>query len=54
MGDIEIFTDCLVESDCIAIEPCEVLCVPLEGYNAPLKFDSKFNQLLLQDLAYKL
>lgn len=54
MGDIEIFTDCLVESNCIAVEPCEVLCVPLEVYEAHLKFDSKFNQLLLQELAYKL
>lgn len=43
-----------VESNCIAVEPCEVLCVPLEVYEAHLKFDSKFNQLLLQELAYKL
>ncbi|MFJ8219766.1 Crp/Fnr family transcriptional regulator [Bacillus cereus] len=54
MGDIEIFADCLVESNCIAVEPCEVLFVPLEVYEAHLKFDSKFNQLLLKELAYKL
>ena len=54
MGDIEIFTDCLVESNCIAVELCEVLFVPLEVYEAHLKFDSKFNQLLLKELAYKL
>lgn len=54
MGDIEIFADCLVESNCIAVEPCEVLFVPLEGYEAHLKFDSIFNQLLLKELAYKL
>ncbi|WP_236722809.1 hypothetical protein [Heyndrickxia oleronia] len=26
-----------VESNCIAIEPCEVLCVPLEVYEAHFK-----------------
>lgn len=54
MGDIEIFTNCLVESNCIAVEPCEVLFISLEVYEAHLKFDSKFNQLLLKELAYKL
>ncbi|PGF22579.1 transcriptional regulator [Bacillus thuringiensis] len=54
MGDIEIFAECLVESNCIAVEPCEVLFVPLEVYEEHLKFDSKFNQLLLKELAYKL
>ncbi|HHT7156869.1 Crp/Fnr family transcriptional regulator [Bacillus thuringiensis] len=54
MGDIEIFADCLVESNCIAVKACEVLFVLLELYEAHLKFDSKFNQLLLKELAYKL
>ncbi len=54
MGDIEIFTDCLVVSNCIAVEPCEVLIIPLEVYETHLKIDSKFNQLLLKELAYKL
>ncbi|HDX9530228.1 TPA: Crp/Fnr family transcriptional regulator [Bacillus thuringiensis] len=54
MGDIEIFAECLVESNCIAVELCEVLFVPLEVYETHLKFDSKFNQLLLKELAYKL
>jgi len=54
MGDIEIFADCLVVSNCIAEEPCEILFIPLEVYEAHLKFDSKFNQLLLKELAYKL
>lgn len=54
MGDIEIFTDCLVVSNCVSVEPCEVLFIPLEVYEAHLKFDSKFNQLLLKELAYKL
>lgn len=54
MGDIEIFTDCLIVSNCIAVEPCEVLIIPLEVYEAHLKIDSKFNQLLLKELAYKL
>lgn len=54
MGDIEIFTDCLIVSNCIAVEPCEVLIIPLDVYETHLKFDSKFNQLLLKELAYKL
>lgn len=54
MGDIEIFTDCLIESNCIAVERCDILIVPLESYEKKLKFDSEFNQLLLKDLAYKL
>lgn len=54
MGDVEIFADCLIESSCIAIEPCDVLFVPLEVYETHLKFDSNFNQLLLKELAYKL
>lgn len=54
MGDIEIFADCLVASNCIATEPCEVLFIPIEVYETNLKFDSKFNQLLLKELAYKL
>lgn len=54
MGDIEIFADCLVASNCIATEPCEILFIPLEVYETNLKFDSNFNQLLLKELAYKL
>lgn len=54
MGNIEIFTDCLVVENCIAVEPCEVLIIPLEVYETHLKFESKFNQLLLKELAYKL
>ncbi|WP_010094750.1 Crp/Fnr family transcriptional regulator [Ornithinibacillus scapharcae] len=54
MGDVEIFADCLIESNCIAVEPCEILFVPLEVYETHLKYDSEFNQLLLKELAYKL
>ncbi|MGG2081384.1 Crp/Fnr family transcriptional regulator [Lysinibacillus pakistanensis] len=54
MGDVEIFQNCLVQSNCIAAETCQLLFVPYALYEQHLKYDSAFTQLLLQELAYKL
>lgn len=54
MGDIEIFQDCSVQSNCVAAEKCLFLFIPYTLYEQKLKYDSGFTQMLLQELAYKL
>lgn len=54
MGDVEIFQDCTVQSNCIAAETCLFLFIPYALYEQHLKSDSAFTQMLLQELAYKL
>ncbi|HWL25940.1 MAG TPA: Crp/Fnr family transcriptional regulator [Ureibacillus sp.] len=54
MGDIEIFQDCSVQSNCVAAEKCLLLFIPYTLYEQELKYDSGFTQMLLQELAYKL
>jgi len=54
MGDIEIFQDCSVQSNCVAAEKCLLLFIPYTLYEQELKYDSGFTQMLLQELACKL
>ncbi|MCP1146581.1 Crp/Fnr family transcriptional regulator [Lysinibacillus endophyticus] len=54
LGDIEIFEQCKIQSNCIAAENCEFIFVPLHIYNNYLKSDSSFTHLLLKEMAYKL
>nr|WP_232337081.1 Crp/Fnr family transcriptional regulator [Lysinibacillus timonensis] len=54
LGDIEIFEQCTIQSNCIAAEVCEFIFVPLVIYNHYLKNNVGFTQLLLKELAYKL
>lgn len=54
MGDIEILEDCLIQSNCIAAEPCTFVFIPKKIYEKELKYDASFSQILLRELAYKL
>ncbi|MEG0261299.1 MAG: Crp/Fnr family transcriptional regulator [Lysinibacillus sp.] len=54
MGDIELFEECSIQSNCIAAEKCDFIFIPRFIYEKQLKYDSNFNQLLLKELAYKL
>ena len=54
LGDIEILEQCPIQSNCIAVENCEFIYVPLTIYHSYLKNDAEFTQLLLKELAYKL
>lgn len=54
MGDIEILEDCLIQSNCIAAEPCIFVFIPKKIYEKELKYDASFSQILLRELAYKL
>ncbi|MDR0270840.1 Crp/Fnr family transcriptional regulator [Paenibacillus sp.] len=54
LGDIEIFQQCTVQSNCRAIETCYFLFVPLSFYEKTLKFDAAFTELLLKELSFKL
>lgn len=54
MGDIELFEECFIQSNCIAAEKCYFVFIPRFVYEKHLKYDSDFNQLLLKEFAYKL
>lgn len=54
LGDIEIFQQCPIQSNCLAIEPCTFLFVPLQQYEKTLKFDAGFTTILLKELSFKL
>lgn len=54
MGEIEILEDCLIQSNCIAAEPCTFVFIPKKIYEKELKYDASFSQILLRELAYKL
>ncbi len=54
LGDIETLDQCTIQSNCIAIEKCEFIYVPLNLYEKYLKNDIDFTQLLLKELSYKL
>ncbi|WP_152655620.1 Crp/Fnr family transcriptional regulator [Oceanobacillus sp. CFH 90083] len=54
MGDIEILEECLIQSNCIAAEPCTFVFIPRRIYEMELKYDAAFSQILLKELAYKL
>ena len=54
LGDIEIFEQCEVQSNCVASQSCEFVFVPLHTYENFLQYDAQFIQLLLKELAYKL
>ncbi|MER2107899.1 MAG: Crp/Fnr family transcriptional regulator [Solibacillus sp.] len=54
LGDIELFEQCVVQSNCIAAETCEFIFIPKQVYEQQLKYEADFTQLLLKDLAYKL
>ncbi|CEI81867.1 hypothetical protein J18TS1_17230 [Oceanobacillus oncorhynchi subsp. incaldanensis] len=54
MGDIEILEGGLIQSNCIAAEPCTFVFVPKWIYEKELKYDAVFMQILLKELAYKL
>lgn len=54
LGDIEILENCTIQSNCIAIEPCEFVFIHRSLYERHLKRDTAFQQLLLKELAYKL
>lgn len=54
MGDIEILEDCVIQSNCVAAEPCSFVFIPKQAYEKELKYDAAFTQILLKELAYKL
>lgn len=54
LGDIEILDKCIIQSNCIAVETCEFIFIPLNIYQNYLIHDAKFSHLLLKELAYKL
>ena len=54
MGDVEIFEECMIQSNCIAAEKCDFVFIPCSVYDKYLKQDSDFNRMLLKELAYKL
>lgn len=54
LGDIEVFEQCEIQSNCIAAQPCEFVFVPLHTYKNCLQNDAQFTHLLLKELAYKL
>ena len=54
LGDIELFEQCVVQSNCIAAERCEFVFIPRQVYEQQLRHDADFAQLLLKELAYKL
>ena len=54
LGDIEVFEQCAVQSNCVAAQPCEFVFVPLHTYKNYLQNDVHFAHLLLKELAYKL
>ncbi|WP_040979470.1 Crp/Fnr family transcriptional regulator [Oceanobacillus jeddahense] len=54
MGDIEMLEGCLIESNCIAAEPCTFVFIPKRLYEKELHYDAAFMQILLKELAYKL
>lgn len=54
MGDIEMLEGCLIQSNCIAAEPCTFVFIPKWIYEKELKYDAVFTQILLKELAYKL
>lgn len=54
LGDIEIFQQCSIQSNCLAIERCTFLFIPIQLYEQTLKFDANFTALLLKELSYKL
>ena len=54
LGDIEIFQQCLIQSNCLAIEQCAFLFVPIQLYDQTLKFEADFTELLLKELSFKL
>ncbi len=54
LGDIEIFEQCVVQSNCVAAQTCEFIFVPFHTYENYLQYDAQFTQLLLKELAYKL
>lgn len=54
MGEIEIMEECLIQSNCIAAEPCTFVFISKRLYEKELKYDSVFSQILLKELAYKL
>ena len=54
LGDIEIFEQCEVQSNCVAAQPCEFIFVPIHTYENYLQNDAQFTYLLLKELTYKL
>lgn len=54
LGDIEIFQECLIQSNCVAIERCTFVFIPIELYEQALKFEADFTALLLKELSFKL
>ena len=53
-GDIEIFQHCLIQSNCVAIEQCTFVFIPIELYEQALKYEADFTALLLKELSFKL
>ena len=54
LGDIEVFEQCEVQSNCIAAQPCEFMFIPISTFESYLQHDAQFMKLLLKELAYKL
>lgn len=54
LGDIEIFQQCSIQSNCIATEHCRFLFISTALYEQALQFDANFTRLLLKELSFKL
>ncbi|WP_107942599.1 Crp/Fnr family transcriptional regulator [Metasolibacillus sp. FSL H7-0170] len=53
-GDIELFQNCRIQSNCIANDNCIFLFISQQSYEQTFKFDASFTQLLLEELTFKL